>query len=233
MAESLNLDTVRHIATPEGCEITLRLAGPVARAGAWMIDFLVRIAIWIGILSTAAYLGAFGQGIFFLSMFLLEWFYPVLFEVLWRGQTPGKRSLGLAVFHDDGTPVGWNASFIRNTLRFADFFPTLYAAGLVAIMLNRDGKRLGDLVAGTVVAYVEKGAHRAAPERGEGAEPPPFPLTVDEQRALLEFRNRAGSLTEERAGELALAAEPLTRGLAPDRARSRLLRIANHLLGER
>ncbi len=233
MAESRNLDTVRHIATPEGCEISLRLAGPVVRAGAWMIDFLIRVALWIGLLVASSYFQAFGEGLFFLSMFLLEWFYPVLFEVLWRGQTPGKQVLGIAVFHDDGTPVGWHASFIRNTLRFVDFLPTLYAAGFVATMLNRDGKRLGDLVAGTVVAYVEKGRRGAPPRGGEGAEPPPFPLTVDEQRAVIEFRNRVRSLTEERAGELALTAEPLAHGLAAEGARSRLLKIANYLLGER
>jgi len=233
MTNFTHLDTVRHIATPEGCEITIRLAGPVIRSGAWIIDFFIRFAIWIAILIVSGFLGNFGAAVFFVSMFLLEWFYPVLFEVLWHGKTPGKHLLGLAVMHEDGTPVGWNASLVRNTLRFVDFAPTLYAAGFATMLLNRDGKRLGDLAAGTVVAYVEN-KKLAAPAKGhEGAEPPPFPLTVDEQRALIEFRNRAGSLTADRAAELALAAEPLTRGLLPGGARSRLMRIANYLLGER
>ncbi len=233
MTASSNLDTVRHIATPEGCEISLRLAGPVIRSGAWLIDLFIRIAIWIGLFTLLAYLGSFGEGIFYLCIFLLEWFYPVLFEVLWHGQTPGKKALGLAVIHDDGTPVAWNASFIRNTLRAVDFAPFFYAAGFVTMLLNRDGKRLGDLVAGTAVAYVEKNQRAVAAKGQEGAEPPPFPLTVDEQRALIEFRTRVGMLTAERAGELAFAAEPLARGLAPDGARSRLMRIANYLMGER
>lgn len=233
MADSLNLDTVRHIATPEGCEISLRMAGPVIRSGAWILDFLIRAFLWIVIGSVLAYLGDFGEGIFLACMFLLEWLYPVLFEVLWRGKTPGKHALGLAVIHDDGTPVGWSASFIRNTLRFVDFAPTLYAAGFVTMLLNRDGKRLGDLVAGTVVAYIENGRRGAPANDQEGAEPPPFHLTLDEQRALIEFRYRARGLTEERAGELALAAEPLTRGLAPHQAKSRLMKIANYFLGAR
>lgn len=233
MTSSANLDTLRHVATPEGCEITLRVAGPVARAGAWLIDLAIRIAAWIGIVTVSSYLDAFGEGLFYVSVFLLEWFYPILFEVLWHGKTPGKNVFGLVVVHDDGTPVKWNASFIRNTLRFADFFPAMYATGFVATLLNRDGKRLGDLVAGTVVTYIEKEKRTVAPADQEGAEPPPFPLTVDEQRALIEFRNRARSLTRERASELALAAEPLTAGLTPEAARSRLIRIANYLLGAR
>lgn len=233
MNQPSHLDTVRHIATPEGCEISLRLAGPVVRAGAWFIDFFIRVVVWIILINILAYLGKFGEGIMLVSLFLLEWFYPVLFEVFWQGRTPGKHMLGLAVMHDNGTPVGWNASFVRNTLRVIDFAPTLYAAGFVTIMLNRDGKRLGDLAAGTVVAYLEKHKHGTHDKGLEGAEPPPFPLTVDEQRALIEFRNRARGLTVERAEELASAAEPLTHGLLPEGARTRLLRIANYLLGQR
>ena len=233
MTEPANLDTVRHIATPEGCEITLRVAGPVARAGAWVIDLLIRIALWIALLTASAYLRAFGEGLFLVSAFLIEWFYPILFEVFWNGRTPGKNVFGLVVVHDDGTPVKWHASFIRNTLRVADFFPVMYATGFVAILLNRDGKRLGDLVAGTVVTYMEKDRRRATSRDEAGAEPPPFPLTVDEQRALIEFRYRAKTLTQERASELALAAEPLTGGMTPNGARARLLRVANYLLGER
>lgn len=233
MIPSANLDTLRHVATPEGCEITLRIAGPVVRAGAWFIDFIIRFVAWVGILTLSSYLNAFGEGIFFVSMFLLEWFYPVLFEVLWNGRTPGKNVFGIVVIHDDGTPVKWSASFIRNTLRAADFFPFMYATGFVSTLLNREGRRLGDLVAGTVVAYLEKGNRSPGIANAEGAEVPPFPLTVDEQRAVIEFRNRARGLTAERAGELALAAGPLTKGLPPDAARARLMRIANYLLGER
>lgn len=233
MSQPNNLDTLRHIATPEGCEITLRVAGPVIRGGAWAIDLAIRIGVWIGIISIAVNMGAFGEGMFMVSAFLLEWFYPILFEVFWQGKTPGKNIFGLAVVHDDGTPVGWHASFVRNTLRVIDFFPLMYATGFVALLLNRDGKRLGDLVAGTVVTYIEKDKRNVVARDEEGAEPPPFPLTVDEQRALIEFRNRARTLTRERAAELAYAAEPLADGLTPDGARARLMRIANYLLGER
>lgn len=231
------IDTLRRVATPEGCEITLRIAGPMTRARAWLLDFFIRIALWIGLSIVANLTGNFGEGVFMLSAFLLEWFYPILFEVYLHGQTPGKRACHLVVLHDDGRPVGWGASFIRNTLRFVDFFPFFYAAGFVASLLNRDGKRLGDLAAGTVVVHLENQADEgfgSAHERVvSGALPPPVALTMEEQQALIEYRNRAAQLTEERSFELAELLEVLTGVVRPQEARLRLLKMANFLLGER
>lgn len=59
----------------------------------------------------------------------MNWWYMVLFEVLDRGRTPGKRLLGLRVVHDDGTPIDWSSSLIRNLLRFVDMLPTGYGLG--------------------------------------------------------------------------------------------------------
>jgi uncharacterized RDD family membrane protein YckC len=228
------LDTIHRVATPEGCEIFLHVAGPVTRAQAWLYDFLLRLVGWFVLAMLAGYSGRFGLGILAVGGFLLEWFYPILFEVHWHGQTPGKRACGLAVLHDDGRPVGWGASFIRNTLRFVDFLPLLYATGFVATLLNADGKRLGDLAAGTLVVHTDPKPRRNLPLDTEvsESEPPPFPLAVEEQRAIVEYSRRIGQLTEERAAELAATATPLAGQLPPHEARTRLLRIANFLLGK-
>lgn len=231
--ESAALDTIRVIATPEGATLNLRLAGPITRARAWLFDALIRMVIWMSAASALSVLGKFGTGLFMVLGFGLEWLYPVLFEVLNGGQTPGKKICRLMVLHDDGTPVGWGASFARNTLRFIDFLPLLYATAMISMLLNRDNKRLGDLVAGTVVTHAQEADASVPRNTLSGAEPAPFPLTASEQRTLLEFHRRAGELTEERAEEIATAAEPLVEGLSPARARQRLLRIANHLLGMR
>ena len=232
------IDTLCRVATPEGCEITLRIAGPMTRARAWLLDFFIRVAVWIVMAIIAGFTGKFGAGVFMVSAFLLEWFYPILFEVYLRGQTPGKRVCHLVVLHDDGRPVGWGASFVRNTLRFVDFFPFFYAAGFVTSLLNRDGKRLGDLAAGTVVVHLE--SSRADDDLGQerervvsGTLPPPVALTMEEQQALIEYRNRVAQLTEERSFELAELLEPLTGAVRPQEARLRLLKMANFLLGER
>jgi len=227
----LRLDTVSRVVTPEGCELNLRLAGPIVRVRAWLMDFLIRIVIFGGIASVLGYLGRFGMAMAILLAFLLEWLYPILFEVLWRGSTPGKRASGLMVLHDDGTPVGWGASFSRNTLRAVDFLPMAYACGLLTMWLSPQGKRLGDLLAGTIVVYRDHSAHPAINDEYREEETPPFSLTEEEQRALIEYRLRAGTLTEARAAELAELAIPLTDGLRPEAGQARLFRIANRLLG--
>jgi len=227
------LDTVRRVATPEGCELNLRIAGPTVRARAWLTDFVIRLIVFIVAVLILAKFGRLGSGIALLLAFVLEWLYPVVFEVYWRGATPGKRMSNLVVLHDDGTPIGWGASFARNTLRFVDFLPFGYACGLLCMWLNQDSKRLGDLLAGTVVVYRSETPLPAIRDDFHETEMPPFPLTLAEQRALLEYRQRAATLTEARADELAELALPLTEGMRADAAKMRLFRIANALLGRR
>ena len=122
------LDTNHQVEVPEGLEINLPVAGPVPRALAFMLDMLIRIGIYMLLSFVLGIMGHFGRGILYVFVFLLEWFYPVLFEVLMQGATPGKKMMGLAVVHDDGTPVSWSASLVRNLLRTADMFPLLYSA---------------------------------------------------------------------------------------------------------
>lgn len=231
------LDTLRRVATPEGCELTLRLAGPVVRARAWLIDAVARWMILVLVLFVLSTLGGFGYGLAAIAYFAVGSLYPILFEVYWNGQSPGKRLSGLRVLRDDGTPVDWSAATARNLLRFVDALPLGYAAALVAIWINPDGKRLGDILAGTVVTYTaahdkDNGkAKPAATKRHGMPEALPFPLTQAEQQALLEFHLRAPLLTQERAEELAQLAEPLTAGLDGGAARARLARLAEYQMG--
>ena len=89
------LDTSRSIETPEGVELGLRLAGPVGRGYAWMIDLLIRFAVYIALGTVTGIFGAFGMGLYLIIVFLMEWFYPVIFELYNNGATPGKRSMGI------------------------------------------------------------------------------------------------------------------------------------------
>ena len=226
------LDTARRIATPEGIELELRLAGPVPRAAAWALDFLLRLAILFLAAMVLGALGGFGSGVFLLLWFFLEWLFPAWCEVYLAGATPGKKALGLAVLHDDGTPVRWPAALARNLLRAIDFLPLFYGIGLLTMLMNRDFKRLGDLAAGTIVVY------REAKPRGfrvpEGAPlAPAVALTLAEQRAILDFAERAQGLTAERAEELAAIPRGLVGAASGPAAAERLIRIANFLVGRR
>lgn len=228
----LMLDTARRIATPEGIELALRLAGPVPRACAWLVDLLIRFAILGALGLFLGALGGFGRGAFLLIWFFLEWLFPAWCEAEWGGATPGKRAFGLVVLHDDGTPVRWPAALARNLLRAFDFLPFGYGFGLAAMLMNRDFKRLGDLAAGTIVAYRDP-----KPSGFQIPQAPPLaplvPLTLTEQRAILDFAERAPGLTEERAEELAAIPRGLVGNLDGRAATQRLIRIANYLVGRK
>lgn len=201
-------DTVRAHETPEGIRLELRLAGPVVRACAWSIDMLIRAIMYGLIAAVFSYFGGVGTAIMLIMFFLIEWFYPVLFE-LYNGASPGKKAMGLVVIHDNGTPISFSSSFIRNLLRTADFLPFMYAAGLLSMLMNRNFQRLGDLAAGTLVVYRDKELVRVKLPDIEGLRPP-VDLSVDEQRDLISFAERSAQLSTERQVELAAQLYPVT-----------------------
>ncbi len=225
------LDTYRAVETPEGVELGLRVAGLPARMLAYGIDSVIRILMHALSLAVLAPLGTIGGGIFLLSLFVGAWFYPVLFEVLWGGATPGKRALGLVVLHDDGTPVGWTASIVRNLLRTADLLPFAYGLGILSMLFSRDFKRLGDHAARTVVVYREREA-ASLPLAGARSWAPPVPLAAAEQKAIIDFSHRLPKWSDERACELSDLASPLT-GARGEEGLTRLVGAANWLVGRR
>ena len=225
------LDTYRKVETPEGVELQLRAAGPVARALAFVIDLLLRGVILVLLSISLSIVGNFGMGLFLIVVFMMEWFYPVLFEVYRQGETPGKRMMGLRVLNDNGTPVGWGPSLVRNLLRAVDFLPSFYGFGLASMLLSRDFKRLGDHAAGTIVVYQDRGLRNVAiPDLPAFA--PPLNLNLAEQRAVITFAERSQRLTDSRSEELADLLTPLT-GVQGKPGIQRLYQMANWLVGKR
>ena len=223
------LDTSQLVETPEGVDLEQRVAGPGVRALAWSLDALIRSGIYIGTNILLTMLGSLGVGVFLLVVFLLEWLYPVMFEVWRDGMTPGKKAMGIRVVRDNGTPVDWSASMVRNLLRVVDFFPFAYAAGLASMLLSRDFKRLGDLAAGTVVIYRSNALHNVeVPPRP--ALPPPVALSLEEQRAILNYAERSARLSPARREELARVLVDLT-GARSQEGEEQLYRYANWLQG--
>jgi len=227
------LDTVHEVLTPEGVALRLQVAGPFPRALAWLIDGCVRLSV-LAVFGGIAFdvLGQVGMALVLVVVFVLMWLYPVVFEVLWNGQTLGKRALGIRVVAANGAPVGWMGAFVRNLLRAVDMLPAGYAAGLVAGLFDPWGRRLGDLVAGTLVVHVVQvppaGVIEPAPAR-----PPALVLEADEQRAVIAFAERAYALPPGRRQELAELARPLTGQGGGDAGVHALFGTANWLLGRR
>jgi uncharacterized RDD family membrane protein YckC len=204
------LDSVIQHETPEGAILRLRPAGAPVRALAWVIDVAIRALIIIVLGIVLSLFGELGIGFYLVVIFMLDWFYNVFFEVL-KGATPGKKRLGLVVVNDNGTPVTWSASLLRNLLRVVDFLPVGYALGLVWTLFHPQYKRLGDLAAGTRVIYEEARVQTNLPEQLEQVKAirPPVPLDYATQQAILDFAERSTWLAPARQIELAELLKPL------------------------
>lgn len=224
----MSLDTLYQVNTPEGISLRLSPAGPVIRSLAWSIDILIRLAINAIIYVALAFFGKTGLGIALILTFLLEWFYPVYFELYHNGQTPGKKNFNLTVSMEDASPITPGASIIRNLLRFVDFLPFFYGFGLISMMLTHRFQRLGDLVAGTIVMYKSLEYPEIEEDQTKPVSPP-VSLNLSEQQALIRYQQRIPYLTVERAEELAQLTEPLTQNANP--AAVRLLGISNWIMG--
>ncbi|MCD9029511.1 RDD family protein [Luteimonas sp. BDR2-5] len=225
------LDTVREVHTPEGVALQLPAAGPVPRAVAWLIDLLLRGAILTVGAVVLGMVGRFGSGLNLILVFVIVWAYPVVFEARFGGQTPGKRAMSLRVVAADGAPIGWMASLVRNLMRTVDMLPFGYGAGLVASFADPWSRRLGDMVAGTLVIHAPRERIRLQALEVV-AQAPAVPLRAQEQAAVIAFAERAHTLTPERQQELADLVAPVTHARG-ERGVARLLGIANWLLGRR
>jgi uncharacterized RDD family membrane protein YckC len=148
------------IATPEGVQVELTLAGIGSRFIAGMIDFLIQVAVAVSLFFILRPAGGAGAAIFTSATFAMIFFYDVLFEVLGGGRTPGKRVEGLRVVRSGGRPITLVRSAIRNILRLIDILPGFYAVGMTVIFITKHNQRLGDLAAGTHVVRIRYGDRR-------------------------------------------------------------------------
>jgi uncharacterized RDD family membrane protein YckC len=208
-------DSILGVQTPEGIEFALFPAGLPVRSCAYVIDKAIQWVFDIGLLIIMEFLGeAAGIWIILLLLFCVDWFYHVIGEVFFRGQTPGKKIMGIRVVGSDGSPVGGGASFLRNLLRFADTFMFFYPIALVCMSASRAFRRIGDWAAGTLVVYTSHslapppqrpGGHSLSDAWFRNLDPviPPRPLSGEEREALMVFARRYPLLGEARADEIA------------------------------
>jgi uncharacterized RDD family membrane protein YckC len=183
------------IETPEHIQVSYELAGIGSRALAGLFDTLLQ-----GLLTTAVVLGLLwlsvtlnladtlgvAAGIIIGALgFLVATAYFVVSEMTMNGQSPGKRLAGLRVVRDDGTPITFLDSAIRNIIRAVDLIPFFYTVGLIAVFFSKRSKRLGDLAAGTIVVkerlYEQPGATPLDPS---AAGAPTAPLAPEVEMRL-------------------------------------------------
>jgi uncharacterized membrane protein SpoIIM required for sporulation len=192
------------IETPEHVSLEYELAGIGSRALAAAADTLLItvLLVTVAVLAREAFasLGVLGAIVGTVLGFLLFWGYFTLFEAFRGGQTPGKRWLGIRVVSDTGHALTFGAAAVRNLLRAADLFPPPYLIGGILVAVHPRAKRLGDIVAGTVVIRdrpVESFAERASPEPDEARLIGAPELRDEEFRVLAGYIERGPSLLPE------------------------------------
>ncbi|HEX2928531.1 MAG TPA: RDD family protein [Candidatus Binatia bacterium] len=241
------------IATPDHVNLEFELAGPGSRFSAYAIDFLLNILliIVIGVLAflsggltllrslvttvdaNTGWGASWASALLLFIIFLITWGYYIFFEGLRQGSTPGKKLVGIRVIRQDGLPIGLREATLRNLVRAADMLPPpCYILGGLVMHFDPQGRRLGDMVAGTYVV-VEKfdlaaqGASGAAwatrVEQGRSRQALTLPRGVlsAQQIGLIEqFLARRHELSQDRRAALVWQiTEPLLPLLGEDRDR--------------
>jgi uncharacterized RDD family membrane protein YckC len=227
------LDTRYRVEIPGGINLEAQVVGPIPRFFAFAIDLVIRGIVIFALSILSIPFGSFGLGggFFLIFLFIIEWLYPVLFEVYMRGQTPGKKLLKISVINDDLSPVTLGTSMVRNLLRTVDFLPLFYLAGLICMLSNRRFQRLGDIAAGTLVISVPESAKPAVMKDIQPLAPATS-LLRSEQSSIIDFLQRSQQLSEPRQQELANILVGVTHHKA-DNGVEKLQRIGAWFLGVR
>jgi uncharacterized RDD family membrane protein YckC len=146
------------IVTGEAVALELRPAGVGSRGTALVIDLVAQFIVTVAWAWALTGIGVSGdsaavQAIVLTMLVATVLGYPVGFETLWRGRTPGKAVMGLRVVRDDGGPIRFRHAFVRGLVGVVVDRPGV-SVGLLALipmLATQRSKRLGDLAAGTVV----------------------------------------------------------------------------------
>lgn len=211
------LDTTTSVETPERVQFRHRLAGPGSRLGAWLIDAVVQGFLYLGSVGFlllfswgGAALASVSAGAMLLAWFVISWFYAALLEYLWSGRTVGKWAMGLRVVLQDGAPITLMAAVLRNLMRGVDGLPAGYAIGALTTVIDPKLRRLGDIVAGTVVVLEQRSTllgpvtlEPPVTDEERLALPLRVDLGVEERRAIEQLLRRAPQLGPHRTEELA------------------------------
>jgi uncharacterized RDD family membrane protein YckC len=208
-------DEIR-IETPEAVSFGYEIAGIGSRFMAALVDSLLIVIleamvllVVLSVLATtpgdllSGQLGVWIIAGLGLLAFALLWGYYLFFEMIWNGQSPGKRWVGLRVIKDTGAPVSLVDSAIRNLVRFVDFMPAYYGVGVIVMFLNDQARRLGDFAAGTLVIRERRDVTleslTVTPRRSDSSAPEdPLPglenLTSDDYDLIVRFLQRRSEL---------------------------------------
>jgi len=159
-----------------GIDVSLPVAGPGARAYAFLVDWHIRVILALGwfVLGALLYNGRFilspplssdarWFGAVVAPALAIYFLYHHVVELALRGSTPGKRMAGVRIVARDGGAASVGALLTRNVFRLVDSLPLFYGVGLITVVLTREHLRIGDMAAGTLLVFEQADARLPAP----------------------------------------------------------------------
>jgi uncharacterized RDD family membrane protein YckC len=161
-------DSAERLVSGEAVEFDIRIARLGSRALALMLDIVAELALFTVLFVASAIItsavsggsdGALIQSLLVICIVISVVGYPVAFETLSGGRSLGKFAMGLRVVRDDAGPIRFRHALTRNLVALAVEWPGLvmplvtWVVSLWTMLVNRHGKRLGDIAAGTIVIY--------------------------------------------------------------------------------
>ncbi|HUE47983.1 MAG TPA: RDD family protein [Steroidobacteraceae bacterium] len=159
-----------------GIDVSLPVAGPGARAYAFLVDWHIRVILALGwfVLGALLYNGRFilspplssdarWFGAVVAPALAIYFLYHHVVELALRGSTPGKRMAGVRIVARDGGAASVGALLTRNVFRLLDSLPLFYGVGLITVVLTREHLRIGDMAAGTLLVFEQADARLPAP----------------------------------------------------------------------
>ncbi len=202
------------ILTPENVEIEFELAGVGTRFIALVIDLLIQIGLGLVIVISAILLNfdfqniedqiqnrnSFVIALCILLIFIITHGYFIFFDIIFNGQSPGKKVAKIKVLKETGEPINFIDSILRNILRLADFLPMFYIAGAIFVIFTKDYKRIGDYAANTIVIKIKDSnilfndVKNKISENGELEYVNLYPINNFEFGVIREFLDRRGRL---------------------------------------
>lgn len=190
--------------TPEQISLEFPLAGIGSRFMALAVDTLLQIVLYIagtfamlGLLKFASLVpswlaslpASWAPAVLVIFMFCIYWGYFAFFEIIWKGQTPGKRTAGIRVIKNSGRALNVYEVIGRNLLRAVDWLPGMYIVGIISMMISRQNQRLGDHLVGSIVVH-DKRADELRPEwstsAGKTSSTPELSKVTPEELVLIE-----------------------------------------------
>lgn len=205
------------IITPEHVRITFTLAGIGSRFIALLVDSLIQFGLLL--LVILSFLGA-GMSLYGIFEQAFSWYtaflilltvlillgYPIFFEMLMKGGTPGKAVVKIRVLQQNGQPITLVHSTLRNIFRLVDFLPGFYGIGIIVMFMSPESKRVGDYLGGTIV--IRETCKKipdilVAPILEQGRVFTLYPIKQEDFHILKEFMTRRDEMTAEKRMQLA------------------------------